>query len=62
MDGMIYTCETTAQYTGVAVTTNSDGLGATFDITRNGSKYYATLNNAGSGYTRLDTVTIPEQV
>ena len=55
----IHMCETTAQYTGVAVTTNSDGLGATFDITRNGSKYYATLNNAGSGYTRLDTVTIP---
>ena len=55
----VHMCETTAQYTGVAVTTNSDGLGATFDITRNGSKYYATLNNAGSGYTRLDTVTIP---
>ena len=55
----VHMCETTAQYTGVAVTTNSDGLGATFDITRNGSKYYATLNAVGSGYTRLDTVTIP---
>ena len=51
--------ETSAEYTNVAVTTQGDGLGATFDVTRNGSKYYVSLNNAGSGYTRLDTLTIP---
>jgi len=50
--------ETSAQYNNVAVTTQSDGLGATFDVTRNGSKYYLELNSAGSGYTRLDTLTI----
>ena len=30
---------TAAQYTGVA-TTGGTGSGATFDVTRNGSKYY----------------------
>ena len=50
--------ETSAQYSGIAVTTESDGAGATFDVTRNGEKYYVTLNAAGSGYSRLDTVTI----
>ena len=50
--------ETSAQYSNISVTSNQDGLGATFDIIRNGSKYYVTLNTAGSGYTRLDTATI----
>lgn len=50
--------ETAAQYNSVATTTNSDGEQATFDVTRVGSKYYVTLNNAGEGYNRLDTVTI----
>jgi hypothetical protein len=50
--------ETSAQYTNVASITESDGNGATFDITRNGEKYYVTLNNTGGGYTRLDTVTV----
>ena len=51
--------ETSAQYTGVATVTESDGTGATFDITRNGEKYYVTLNNAGSGYGRLNHCEIP---
>jgi hypothetical protein len=51
--------ETSAQYSNVAVTTQSDGVGATFDVTRNGSKYYISLNSGGTGYTRLDTITIP---
>ena len=50
--------ETSAQYTGVGVVTQSDGTGATFDVTRNGEKYYVDLNSAGTGYTRLDTLTI----
>ena len=50
--------ETSAQYADVASTTETDGNGATFDITRNGEKYYVTLNQAGGGYARLDTVTV----
>ena len=50
---------TSKQYVGVSVTTESDGLDATFDVVRNGSKYFVSLNSAGTGYTRLDTVTIP---
>jgi hypothetical protein len=50
--------ETSAQYTGVASESNSDGSGATFDVTRNGAKYYVTVNNAGQEFTRLSTVTI----
>ena len=51
--------ETSAQYTNVSATTSGDGSGVTFDVTRNGSKYYLTLNSAGTDYTRLDEVTIP---
>ena len=51
--------ETAAQYVNLTTTTNSDGSGATFDVTRNGEKYYVTLNNAGQEYVRLDTITIP---
>ena len=50
--------ETSAQYTGVASVSNSDGSGATFDVTRNGAKYYVTVNATGQEFTRLDTVTI----
>jgi hypothetical protein len=50
--------ETSAQYTGVASESNSDGSGVTFDVTRNGAKYYVTTNNAGKEFTRLSTVTI----
>ena len=50
--------ETSAQYTGIVPSTQSDGTGATFDITRNGDKYYIELATAGTGYTRLDTITM----
>jgi hypothetical protein len=50
--------ETSGQYLDLSVTTDSDGTGVTFDVTRNGSKYYVDVNSAGTGYTRLDTVTI----
>ena len=49
--------KTSAQYTGVSHT-GGTGTSATFDVTRNGSKYYLTTNGAGTGYTRLDTLTI----
>jgi hypothetical protein len=52
--------ETTDEYIGAAVT-GGDGSGATFDVTRNGEKYYLTLNVAaagGTGYSRLDELTI----
>ena len=49
--------ETSAQYTGVTAT-GGDGSGATFDVTRNGSKYYLEINTAGTGYSRLDELTI----
>ena len=48
---------TAAQYTGVSHT-GGTGTGATFDVTRNGSKYYLTTNAAGTAYTRLDQLTI----
>ena len=50
--------EHAAQYFNVSTTTSSDGSGATFDVTKNGEKYYVTLNNAGEEYVRLDTITI----
>jgi hypothetical protein len=49
--------ETSGQYTGVSAT-GGDGSGATFDVTRNGSKYYLDINSAGTGYSRLDELTI----
>ena len=55
----VHYAETSAQYTGLAGTSDSDGAGVTFDVTRNGSKYYVDLNTAGTGYVRLDTITLP---
>ena len=49
--------ETSAQYTGVSAT-GGDGSSATFDVTRNGSKYYVELNAGGTGYSRLNALTI----
>jgi hypothetical protein len=48
---------TAAQYTGVSHT-GGNGSSATFDVTRNGSKYFVTINAAGTGYSRLDSLTI----
>ena len=50
--------ETSAQYTNISVATEGNGIGATFDITRNGSKYYVSLNSAGTSFSRLETLTI----
>jgi hypothetical protein len=50
--------ETSDEYAGIASTTESDGSGATFDVIRNGEKYYVEVNNGGTGYDRLDVVTL----
>ena len=50
--------ETAGTYTNVASESNADGSGATFDVTRNGSKYYVSINATGTDFKRLDTVTI----
>jgi len=49
--------ETAVEYIGVSVT-GGDGSAATFDVIRNGDKYYLEINGAGAGYTRLDELTI----
>ena len=54
----VHYMETSAQYTNVASETTGDGLNATFDVSRNGEKYYVTLNTAGEEYVRLDPITI----
>ena len=48
---------TAKEYTGIS-STGGNGSNATFDITRNGSKYYVTIANGGSNYERLDEITI----
>ena len=49
--------ETAAQYTNIS-TSGGVGSGLTFDVTRNGYKYYLTINTAGTNYKRLDAITI----
>ena len=48
---------TSGEYTDTA-TIGGSGSGATFDVVRNAEKYYLTLNNGGTEYTRLDTIYI----
>jgi hypothetical protein len=50
--------ETTATYTGLTGTYSGSGLGATFTVIRNGWKYIPSVQSAGTGYTRLETITI----
>jgi len=49
--------ETSAQYSNIA-TTGGSGTGLRFNVTRNGERYYLTINSAGTGYTRGNTITI----
>jgi len=49
--------ETTDLYTALSPTGGS-GTGATFDVTRVGSKYYLAIDSVGSEYNRLDELTI----
>jgi hypothetical protein len=50
--------ETTAIYVGQTGTYSGSGQGATFTVIRNGWKYIPTVQTAGTGYERLETVTI----
>jgi hypothetical protein len=50
--------ETTAVYTSVTGTYAGSGTGATFTVIRNGWKYTPSLQAAGTGYARLQTITI----
>ena len=50
--------ETAAVYTTVSGTYSGSGTGATFTVIRNGWKYIPSLQGAGTGYARLETITI----
>ena len=50
--------DTTATYSDVAGTYTGTGSDATFDVVRNGSKYIPSVSTAGTGYTRLETITL----
>jgi len=50
--------ETAAVYTSVTGTYSGAGVGATFTVIRNGWKYTPSLQTAGTGYVRLQTITI----
>ena len=50
--------ETAAVYTPVTGTYAGSGVGATFTVIRNGWKYTPSVQTAGTGYTRLQTITI----
>ena len=49
---------TSAIYTSLTGTYSGSGSGATWEVKRNGSKYFLTNLTAGIGYTRLQTITI----
>ena len=49
--------ETSEQYTAISPT-GGTGSSATFDIDRIGEKYYIEINAAGTGYERLDELTV----
>jgi len=55
----IHWFETSELFTAVTGTTSGDGISASFDVERVYSKYFITINVAGTGYSRLDTITIP---
>jgi hypothetical protein len=50
--------ETAAVYTTVTGTYAGTGVGATFTVIRNGWKYTPSKQSAGTGYARLQTITI----
>ena len=50
--------ETAAVYTTVTGTYTGSGVGASFTVIRNGWKYTPSVQAAGTGYTRLQTITI----
>jgi hypothetical protein len=50
--------ETAAVYTTLSGTYSGSGVGARFTVIRNGWKYTPSIQTAGTGYARLQTITI----
>jgi len=57
-DDVTYAPHYTSYINTAQSSTSGSGTGATFDIVKKGTKYLVTLNTGGTGYARLDTVTI----
>ena len=56
----VHYVRSSANYTGVTGTTSGHtGTVASFDIDRVDSKYFVTIENGGTDYTRLETVVVP---
>ena len=49
---------TNATYTGLSGTYGGTGSGATWNVVRNGAKYILSNASAGTGYSRLETITL----
>ena len=49
---------TVATYVGISGATSGFGTGATFNVTRKGTRYDTVILAAGTGYARLDTITL----
>ncbi len=56
--GDIVYSDTIATYLGVTGTASGSGINATFNVLRKGSKYTVFVASGGTGYERLETVTI----
>jgi len=56
--GDIKYVDTIVPYTNVTGSVSSSGINATFRVIRAGSKYTVFTQNAGSGFIRLETITI----
>jgi hypothetical protein len=55
---ILYT-DTIATYNAITGTASGSGINATFNVLRKGSKYSVFVAAGGTGYARLETVTIP---
>lgn len=51
--------ELSKEYTGVAHSSGEGDDNATFDVTKVGIKYTVEINDAGTGYSRNDSLTLP---
>jgi hypothetical protein len=56
--GKVGYTDSIATYIGVTGTASGSGINATFNVLRKGSKYTVYVANAGTGYARLETITI----
>jgi len=56
--GDITYVDSSAAFSGITGSVSSSGINATFRVIRLGTKYKVFLQNGGSGFTRLETITI----